>query len=91
MPKGGKRNKDPILSEDVMNQRLKTFTTPRKEKKMMDAFAPEYGTDTWHKMQWQNRGSKICCPIGKTPTSANMGSEGNDPMFLFLLTIDLCF
>ncbi|GMH45041.1 hypothetical protein BSKO_12998 [Bryopsis sp. KO-2023] len=75
MPKGGKRNKDPILSEDVMNQRLKTFTAPRKEKKMMDAFAPEYGTDTWHKMTVAKQGIKDLLPNRKNPNERKHGKR----------------
>jgi len=45
---GGKNNKDPILREDVMMQRM-----PRRRSRQVDKdpFAPEFNTATWHDMR----------------------------------------
>ncbi len=42
---GGKNNKDPILREDVMMQRM-----PRRKSRQdnKDPFAPEMDSSTWH-------------------------------------------
>jgi len=43
---GGKNCRDPILREDVLLQRMPHLRP--KPAEGADAFAPEYGAETWH-------------------------------------------
>ncbi|KAK9825380.1 hypothetical protein WJX81_007035 [Elliptochloris bilobata] len=45
-PAGGKNCRDPILREDVLLQRMPHLRA--KPAEAADAFAPEYGAETWH-------------------------------------------
>ena len=46
--KGGKKNKDAIVSEDVMHIAMQKFRNIRKSA-MPDITAPEYNEDSWFK------------------------------------------
>jgi RNA-binding protein NOB1 len=43
---GGKNNKDPILREDILLQRVPHLR--KKAGQSADPFAPEFGVETWH-------------------------------------------
>ena len=51
LPKGGRDGKGPVLREDMVPRRQ----ARGKKAEIFDAFAPEYGEDTWHQAHAVNQ------------------------------------
>ena len=54
VPQGGSQRNAPILREDVLMQKLNKRRNRKPKEEAVDAFAPEYGPDSWFQ---KNHGS----------------------------------